>query len=135
MTPSPASPFLHARALTKRFSGVTALDSVSLSVEKGEVHAVIGENGAGKSTLMKILAGVQSQDEGEIFIDGKPITLGRVDKALSQGIALIHQELNLADNLDVGSNVFLGREPTRNGLIDSKKINTEASQLLKMVGL
>jgi len=135
MTPSPASPFLHARALTKRFSGVTALDSVSLSVEKGEVHAVIGENGAGKSTLMKILAGVQSQDEGEIFIDGKPITLGRVEKALSQGIALIHQELNLADNLDVGSNIFLGREPTRNGLIDSKKINTDASQFLKMVGL
>ncbi|MBL6723684.1 MAG: sugar ABC transporter ATP-binding protein [Rubripirellula sp.] len=135
MTESPSTPFLQARGLTKGFSGVTALSGVSLSVEQGEVHAVIGENGAGKSTLMKILAGVQPQDKGQILIDGVPIVLNGVDQALAQGIALIHQELNLADNLDVGSNIFLGREPTRLGLIDSKKIESQASHFLSMVGL
>ena len=74
-------------------------------MERGEVHAVIGENGAGKSTLMKILAGVQPQDEGQILIDGLEVPLKGVDQALEQGIALIHQELNLADNLNVGSNI------------------------------
>ena len=108
---------------------------VTLEVERGEVHAVIGENGAGKSTLMKILAGVQPQDEGQILIDGLEVPLKGVDQALEQGIALIHQELNLADNLNVGSNIFLGREPTRYGLIDSNQIYSEASKYLKMVGL
>ena len=135
MTESSAPPFLQACDLTKRFSGVTALDRVSLSVAKGEVHAVIGENGAGKSTLMKILAGVQPQDDGNIFIEGKSVTLGGVDKALGEGIALIHQELNLADNLDVGSNIFLGREPTEYGFINKKKIHADAQRFLQMVGL
>ena len=84
---------------------------------------------------MKILAGVQPQDEGQILIDGLEVPLKGVDQALEQGIALIHQELNLADNLKVGSNIFLGREPTRYGLIDSNQIYSEASKYLKMVGL
>lgn len=135
MTESSTVPFLQARDLTKSFSGVKALRGVTLEVERGEVHAVIGENGAGKSTLMKILAGVQPQDEGKILIDGLEVHLKGVDQALEQGIALIHQELNLADNLNVGSNIFLGREPTRYGLIDSNQIYSEASKYLKMVGL
>ena len=135
MTESSTVPFLQARDLTKSFSGVKALRGVTLEVERGEVHAVIGENGAGKSTLMKILAGVQPQDEGQILIDGLEVPLKGVDQALEQGIALIHQELNLADNLNVGSNIFLGREPTRYGLIDSNQIYSEASKYLKMVGL
>lgn len=135
MTDHSAVPFLQVRGLTKRFSGVTALDNVSLSVERGEVHAVIGENGAGKSTLMKILAGVQQQDDGEILLDGAPVKLNGVNQALNQGIALIHQELNLADNLDVGANIFLGREPKTCGFLNSKRIHREASQFLSMVGL
>lgn len=128
-------PLLEISGVTKRFSGVTALKNVDLSINQGEVHAVIGENGAGKSTLMKILAGVQPPDVGSIRLDGKPVTVPSVQKALELGIALIHQELNLADNLDVAANIFLGREPTRLGLIDSKKIHQDSKQYLEMVGL
>ncbi len=129
------APLLEVRNLTKRFAGVAALQEVSLSVSRGEVHAVIGENGAGKSTLMKILAGVQAADSGEIRIDGKTVRLGSVHQALDLGIALIHQELNLADNLNVGANIFLGREPRRMGFIDFGKIQRESRQYLQMVGL
>jgi ribose transport system ATP-binding protein len=134
-TPENSVPILEITDVTKRFSGVTALNQVNLSIRKGELHAVIGENGAGKSTLMKILAGVQPPDSGTIKLDGKPITLTSVQKALDLGIALIHQELNLAENLDVAANIFLGREPTKLGMIDSKTIRKESEQFLKMVGL
>ncbi len=128
-------PLLEARQLSKRFLGVLALSGVSLSLQRGEVLAVIGENGAGKSTLMKILAGVQSADEGELLLDGKAIEFSSVSAALHAGIALIHQELNLADNLDVGSNIFLGREPMRAGFIDKKRIQSDARDLMARVGL
>ncbi len=133
--PGDLPPLLEVRNLTKRFSGVTALKDVGVSIARGEVHAVIGENGAGKSTLMKILAGVQSQDAGEILLDGRSVTIDSVVTALDLGIALIHQELNLADNLDVGANIFLGREPRRFGLIDFKQISDEAKTYLELVGL
>ena len=128
-------PLLEARSLTKSFPGVRALKGVSLTVERGEVLAVIGENGAGKSTLMKILAGVQTADSGEILLDGQPVALRSVHDALASGIALIHQELNLADNLDVAANIFLGREPRRFGLIDTARTHREAKQFLDAVGL
>lgn len=128
-------PLLEARALVKSFSGVRALKGVSLSLRRGEVLAVIGENGAGKSTLMKILAGVEFADTGEIRIDGRTATIGSVHDALARGIALIHQELNLADNLDVAANIFLGREKLRFGLIDKARQRREARPLLDAVGL
>ena len=130
-----AAPLLEVGQVTKQFPGVKALQDVDLTLNRGEVLAVIGENGAGKSTLMKILAGVQPLDAGEIRIDGKIVQLVSVEAALSQGIALIHQELNLADNLDVGSNIFLGREPLRLGLIDHGRIHRESKQFLNSVGL
>ena len=126
---------LEVRDLTKRFPGVLALHKVHLRLGRGEVLALIGENGAGKSTLMKILAGVQSQDSGQILIDGQEVRLPSVDQALQRGIALIHQELNLADNLDVGANIFLGREPLVAGLIDRSRIRKLATRYLDMVGL
>lgn len=126
---------LVVKNVCKRFPGVRALHNVSLTLAKGEVLAVLGENGAGKSTLMKILAGVQSQDFGEILLDGKPVMIGSVEAALRHGIALIHQELNLADNLDVAANIFLGREPRKLGFIDKTRQCTEAKQFLDMVGL
>ncbi len=134
------SPLLEVRNVSKRFAGVTALSKVSLEFGRGEVHAVIGENGAGKSTLMKIMAGVQSPDEGQILLDGKPVNIDSVESALDHGIALIHQELNLADNLDIGANIFLGREPRkfgsqRFGIIDFKRIQSESRKFLAMVGL
>ena len=105
------SPRLEVRDITKSFPGVKALKGVSLRVMPGEVLSVVGENGAGKSTLMKILAGVQSQDSGQILVDGKERQFRSVSDAMSNGIAIIHQELNLADNLEIGANIFLGREP------------------------
>lgn len=126
---------LEVRQVSKRFPGVRALHEVSLSLVSGEVVAVIGENGAGKSTLMKILAGVQEQDAGEILIDGRVVRLDSVEAALNNGVSLIHQELNLADNLDVGANIFLGREPRVGPFIDRARIDSESRRYLEMVGL
>ncbi len=126
---------LEVRGIDKNFPGVRALGEVDLTLHKGKVLALIGENGAGKSTLMKILAGVQPPDAGEILLDGEPVVIESTRAALDLGIALIHQELNLATNLSVGANVFLGREPLRSGLIDDRRIREESRKYLEMVGL
>lgn len=126
---------LEVRGIGKTFPGVRALNGVDLHVLGGEVLALLGENGAGKSTLMKILAGVQPADEGQILMDGQVIKIGGVQDALDHGIALIHQELNMATNLSVGANIFLGREPTRRGLIDEATIYKNSKGFLEMVGL
>src|SRR5690349_14610570 len=97
-------PALEVRAVTKRFPGVLALNRVSLHLMRGEVLAIMGENGAGKSTLMKILAGAQAPDQGEILLDGVPVRMRSVATAKSHGVSVIHQELMLAPNLDVASN-------------------------------
>jgi ribose transport system ATP-binding protein len=132
----PAAPLLEMRGICKRFSGVVALDNVSLSVGQGEVVALCGENGAGKSTLMKILGGVHQPDAGEIVVDGRPAKISGVADAMRLGVAFIHQELNVLGNLDVAGNVFLGREP-RNalGLVDSKKIHADAEPFIRRLGL
>ena len=132
---APVTPLLEVRGLSKQFPGVRALHDVRLTLSHGEVLAVIGENGAGKSTLMKIIAGVQPADSGEIFIDGQPVQLQSVRESLARGVALIHQELNLAANLDLSANIFLGREPHRLGFIDQAKLHAEAAQHLQRVGL
>jgi ribose transport system ATP-binding protein len=131
------APLLEVRAIVKNFPGVRALRGVNLTLQRGEVLALIGENGAGKSTLMKILAGVQTPDSGELRIDGNLVPIDSVHAAIASGIALIHQELNLADNLDVGSNIYLGREPHRlvPGFIDRQKIHAGAREVLSRVGL
>ena len=126
---------LEVRGITRRFPGVLALRHVDLTLRQGEVLAVIGENGAGKSTLMKILAGVLQPDSGEILLDDQPVIVDSCRTATDLGIALIHQELNLCDNLSVGANIFLGREPRRFGLIDKAAIHRESQQALQQVGL
>jgi ribose transport system ATP-binding protein len=128
-------PLLEVRQVGKRFPGVRALHNVDMTLSQGEVLAVIGENGAGKSTLVKILAGVQLPNTGSIAIDGKTVQLDSVKQALECGIALIHQELNLADNLQVGANIFLGREPRRFGFINSHQLNADAEAVLRRIGL
>jgi ribose transport system ATP-binding protein len=129
---------LEARDVRKHFPGVQALDGVSLSVRPGEVLALVGENGAGKSTLMKILAGIHTPDSGELLLDGQALRLSGVADALSKGIVLIHQELNLAENLSVSANLFLGRERTAGGPLRWLRfgtMNSEARALLDRVGL
>lgn len=131
------SPLLEMRGIGKRFPGVVALDGVSLEVGTGEVLALCGENGAGKSTLMKILGGVYQPDAGEILVAGRPVKINNVTDAMKLGIAFIHQELNVLDNLDVAANVFLGREPLIGPfkLIDRKKIHADTEPYLQRLGL
>ena len=131
------SPILEMKGITKRFPGVVALDHVDLEIYPGEVVAMIGENGAGKSTLMKILGGLYQPDEGSIVIDGRAVTIHSVADALNLGIAFIHQELNVLDNLDVAANIFLGREPRWGGplkLIDRSRMYAEAQTHLDCLG-
>ena len=135
----PAHPrLLEMRGITKRFPGVTALQDVSLSLGAGEVLALMGENGAGKSTLMKILGGVYPPDEGTILVDGEPVRLGGVPDARRIGIALIHQELMLAPNLDITANIFLGNEapaPRLAAPVRRAELSRRADALLARVGL
>jgi ribose transport system ATP-binding protein len=126
---------LRGEGLTKRFPGVTALDRVHFTLGRGEILGLVGENGAGKSTLMKILAGVQRPDAGQLYLDGAPVEVHSVHQGLALGIALIHQELNLAENLDVGANIFLGQEPRRWGFLDRRAIEAGARHVLDQVGL
>src|SRR5678815_1432038 len=123
--------------ISKRFPGVTALDSVSLDVARGEVVALVGENGAGKSTLMKILAGIHQPDSGTIRINGEPVAIRSPRESARHGIGIIHQELEVIDSLDIAGNVFLGREPTRGPLrfIDRKKIDADTIAVLARLNL
>jgi ribose transport system ATP-binding protein len=129
---------LEVRQVSKRFPGVQALDRVSLTLRAGEVLAVVGENGAGKSTLMKILAGIYQPDGGTLLLDGREVRWAGVADALAHGVSLIHQELNLAENLSVVANLFLGREALWAGplgLLDEARMDAAARRLLARVGL
>ena len=120
------------RGITKRFPGVVALDKVTLAVRRGELHAICGENGAGKSTLMKILSGVYRPDEGTLEVDGSPVFFSGTLDAEQAGIAIIHQELALVEDLPVMANVFLGRERRgRLGLVDDRAMAVECGSLLE----
>ncbi|MFO0427483.1 MAG: sugar ABC transporter ATP-binding protein [Planctomyces sp.] len=129
------APLLEVRNVSKEFPGVIALDSVSLTLRAGEVLAVLGENGAGKSTLMKILAGIQQPTGGSILLDGQEVRIDSVRRAAQLGIVLIHQELNLSDNLTVEANISLGRESHRFGFLRNSRLRETASQALMRVGL
>ena len=133
-----AKALLELIEITKTYPGVVALDQVSLSVGRGEVIGLIGENGAGKSTLMKVLGGVIDPTSGVIRIDGQEKGSFSVADAIAAGIAFVHQELNLFDNLDVAANVFIGREPLRGGplkLIDRQALRRKAQPLLDRLGV
>jgi len=125
------------RGITKRFPGVVALDDVTLEVRRGELHAICGENGAGKSTLMKILSGVEQPDEGSLEINGSPVSFAGTREAEAAGIAIIHQELALVEDLSVAANVFLGREKRRPSvlpgiaLLDERAMIAECGRLLE----
>ena len=121
--------------ISKTFPGVRALDGVNLTLHAGEVHGLMGENGAGKSTLMKILLGVYQRSGGTIRLRGKEVSYNNPREAIADGICMIHQELNLIPEMTVAENIFLGREPLKNGLVDYKKMCRDAKKLLETLHL
>ncbi len=129
------APLLELRGISKAFPGVQALGDVVLTLRAGEVVALIGENGAGKSTLMKVLAGVHRPDAGALLLDGVAVTFTSPRAALQAGVALIHQELNLCDNLTVAGAVFLGRELRRGPWLRQRAMDRDAAAALARVGL
>lgn len=133
--PMTSDVLLKAGSLSKSFGTVPVLFSVSFDLKAGEVHALIGENGAGKSTLMKIMSGFHRPTSGQIIFEGVPVTLPPNGEAEALGIVLIHQELNLAEQMTVTENIFLGREIAKNGFLNKTAMRQRVTQLLTDVGL
>lgn len=135
-TTTMASPILSIRNVSKSFPGVHALKHVTFDVERGSIHAMMGENGAGKSTLMQIIAGAQPPTSGEIFFEGNPIHFHNPAEAQARGIVIVYQELNLAPNLSVAENIFLGCEPRTGGVfLDRSKLVRNTLNALAELGV
>jgi len=130
-----SEPLLRMEGITKVFSGAVALDGVSLSLERGEVHALVGENGAGKSTLIKIMTGAYRRDGGRVWLEGREVDFRSPEDAQEAGVVAVYQEVNLLAYRTVAENIFLGREPRRFGLVDWKKMNAGARAILDRLGL
>jgi len=126
---------LELRGITKRFGSMVANDDVSLRVNRGELHAVVGENGAGKSTLMKIVAGVVRADAGQILIDDEVVDIGNPPDAARAGIGMVHQHFSLVPSLSIAENVFLGALPTRAGILRRKRMLRDVSEMAATYGL
>ncbi|WP_323035623.1 sugar ABC transporter ATP-binding protein [Pararhodobacter sp.] len=130
------APVLEVRGMRKEFPGTLALDDVSLSVRRGEIHALLGENGAGKSTLIKCICGAYAPTAGEVLVEGHPASFSTPREAVDAGIAVVHQHLNLVPNLTVAENLWLGEAmPRRLGLVDWPRVHARASQVLADMGL
>ena len=131
-------PILECKNITKEFPGVQALKGIDVDLYPGEVHVLVGANGAGKSTLVKILAGVYQPDAGEIFLDGKPVSMKNPEVALDLGISIVYQNFNLIGKMDVGQNIFLNREPLKGSVIkriDWERIYSETKSILERLNL
>jgi len=126
---------LTIKGLSVEFPGVKALEQVDVTLQRGEIMALLGENGAGKSTLIKALTGVYQRSAGEVLLEGIAIAPQSTAQAQTLGIGTVYQEVNLLANISVAANLFIGREPTRFGLIDQKKLLRQAQQLLLGYGL
>lgn len=128
-------PLLQLEHISKTFPGVVALVDAHLSVNRGEVHALVGQNGAGKSTLIKILTGAYSHEEGSIIFDGRPVNFHSPQQAQNSGISTIYQEINLVPLRSVAENVFMGKEPRRWGIINWRKMQAETIRLLQRLSI
>jgi len=126
--------YIDFQNITKVFPGQTALDDVSFSIRKGEIHALLGENGAGKSTLLNILFGVFPPTEGKIFIDSKEVSFNNSLEAIKYGIAKVHQEINIIPELTVAENVMLGNQPVSGPFVNRRKMQEDTEKLLEMLG-
>jgi ABC-type sugar transport system ATPase subunit len=131
-----SNPILKMKSITKEFPGVKALNGVDFELYPGEVHALMGENGAGKSTLMKILSGVYSETSGDVYLEGKKISLKNPVDAQELGISIIHQEFNLFPNLSAAENIFIDRKDSKGkfGKLNWKSINRKADELIRSIG-
>lgn len=129
------SNILEMKGIEKAFFGVTVLNKVDFAVEQGEVHALLGENGAGKSTLMNILAGVYTRDGGEVVFDGKPLVNTTVQKSESAGIAFVHQEINVFNDLKVYENIFMRKEITKFGVLNKRAMIKQSRELFERLGV
>ena len=129
------TPLIRVRDLVKRYGGVIALDSMNLEVQRGTVHAIVGENGAGKSTLMKVLAGVVRPDSGSIWLDGQDAAIDSPMAARKRGIGIVYQELSLFPQRSVLANLFVNREPLRGGLVSARAMEEQSRDLLDQLGL
>ena len=126
---------LTLKNITKEFPGVKALDDVTINIERGTIHGLVGENGAGKSTLIKVLAGIYQPNEGEIILDGKPCRFNSPIEARRAGISVVHQEIKLAEPLSVAENMFLGNVQLKNGLVDWKGMRRRAREIVEDLGM
>ena len=129
------SALLEMKGISKRFLGVRALKGVDFELRRGEVHALVGENGAGKSTLMKVLTGIYQPDDGEIFFEGKPYAVKNIGEAQALGIAMIHQELNMMNDLTVAQNVFIGREIKKGFWLKDAEMVKETQKIFDRIGI
>ena len=129
------SALLEMKGISKRFPGVRALKGVDFELRRGEVHALVGENGAGKSTLMKVLTGIYQPDDGEIFFEGKPYAVKNIGEAQALGIAMIHQELNMMNDLTVAQNVFIGREIKKGFWLKDAEMVKETQKIFDRIGI
>lgn len=129
------SALLEMNDVSKRFLGVHALKGVHFDLRYGEVHALVGENGAGKSTLMKVLTGIHQPDSGEIFFEGKPYAVKNIGEAQNLGISMIHQELNMMNDLTVAQNVFIGRELKKGPWLDDTGMVRETQKIFDRIGI
>jgi simple sugar transport system ATP-binding protein len=128
------APVVEVRDIHKRFGVVVALAGVSLRVDEGEVVGLVGDNGAGKSTLMKVLSGALPRDEGEIELDGRPVSFSGMREARRSSIEMVHQGLALCGDLDVATNFFMARPPTRFGLVRKRWMHQEVRRRLDRLG-
>lgn len=126
---------LTLKNITKEFPGVKALDDVTINIERGIIHGLVGENGAGKSTLIKVLAGIYQPNKGEIILDGKPCRFNSPIEARRAGISVVHQEIKLAEPLSVAENMFLGNVQLKNGLVDWKGMRRRAREIVEDLGM
>jgi len=129
------APLISVRNLRKQYGGVTALDGLSLDVDRGMIHAVVGENGAGKSTLMKVLAGVVQPDSGQILLEGQEVVMDSPAAARRRGVGIVYQELSLFPQRSVLANLFVNREPLRHGLVSTEAMREMSRELLERLGL
>ena len=125
---------IHFSNITKQFPGNKALDSVDFTVDKGEIHALLGENGAGKSTLLNILHGIYPDYDGNVEIDGRKVGFKNANDAIEFGIAKVHQEVNLVTELTVGQNIALGYEVTRGFFVDYDAMYKKTDVILERLG-